>query len=128
MPETLAHVFSCEFCEIFKNTFFTEHLWWLLLMFAGVLDAPLLYSWHLLKFSMLDKSRNTEFFLVRIFPHSDWIRTRKSSVFGHFFKQCVVQIFSKNCFSTLRFNLTILILSPLEYQANRSNQKNGWKH
>ena len=25
--ETLATVFSCEFCEIFKNTFFTEHLW-----------------------------------------------------------------------------------------------------
>ena len=21
----------CEFCEIFKNTYFTEHLWWLLL-------------------------------------------------------------------------------------------------
>ena len=25
--ETLAQVFSGEFCEIFKNTFFTEHLW-----------------------------------------------------------------------------------------------------
>ena len=25
--ETLANVFSCEFCEITKNTFFTEHLW-----------------------------------------------------------------------------------------------------
>ena len=25
--ETLAQVFSCEFCEIFKNTFFTEHVW-----------------------------------------------------------------------------------------------------
>ena len=25
--ETLTQVFSCEFCEIFKNTFFTEHLW-----------------------------------------------------------------------------------------------------
>ena len=25
--ETLAQVFSCEFCEIFKNTCFTEHLW-----------------------------------------------------------------------------------------------------
>ena len=25
--ETLAHVFSCEFCEISKNTFFTEQLW-----------------------------------------------------------------------------------------------------
>ena len=25
--ETLAQVFSCEFYEIYKNTFFTEHLW-----------------------------------------------------------------------------------------------------
>ena len=24
--ETLAQVFSCEFCEISKNTLFTEHL------------------------------------------------------------------------------------------------------
>ena len=25
--ETLAQMFSCEFCEISKNTYFTEHLW-----------------------------------------------------------------------------------------------------
>ena len=25
--ETLAQVFSCEYCEISKNIFFTEHLW-----------------------------------------------------------------------------------------------------
>ena len=25
--ETLVQVFSCEFCEIFKNTFLKEHLW-----------------------------------------------------------------------------------------------------
>ena len=25
--ETLAQVFSCKFCEISKNNFFTEHLW-----------------------------------------------------------------------------------------------------
>ena len=25
--ETLAQVFSCGFCKIFKNNFFTEHLW-----------------------------------------------------------------------------------------------------
>ena len=25
--ETLAQVFSCEFCEISKNTFFIEHFW-----------------------------------------------------------------------------------------------------
>ena len=30
--ETLAQVFSCEFCEIFKNTLFIENLWWLLLV------------------------------------------------------------------------------------------------
>ena len=29
--ETLAQVFSCEFYEISKNTFFIDHLWWLLL-------------------------------------------------------------------------------------------------
>ena len=25
--ETLAQVFSCEFCKIFKNTLITEHFW-----------------------------------------------------------------------------------------------------
>ena len=25
--ESLTQMFSCEVCEIFKNTFFTEHLW-----------------------------------------------------------------------------------------------------
>ena len=25
--ETLAQVFTCGFCEISKNSFFTEHLW-----------------------------------------------------------------------------------------------------
>ena len=29
--ETLAQMFSCEFSEIFENTYFIEHLWWLLL-------------------------------------------------------------------------------------------------
>ena len=28
--ETLAQVFSCQFCEISKNIFFTEHILWLL--------------------------------------------------------------------------------------------------
>ena len=31
IKETLAQMFSCEFCEILKNTFFIEHLRWLLL-------------------------------------------------------------------------------------------------
>ena len=39
--ETLAQVFSCEFCEISKNTFFTEHIWQLLL-FLSLSVVPLL--------------------------------------------------------------------------------------
>ena len=27
LKKTLAQVFFCEFCEIFKNTFFPKHLW-----------------------------------------------------------------------------------------------------
>ena len=34
--ETLAQLFSCEICEITKNTFFTEYLWWLLLCSVGI--------------------------------------------------------------------------------------------
>ena len=34
-PVTLAQVFSCDFCKIFKNNiFFIEHLRWLLLLIA----------------------------------------------------------------------------------------------
>ena len=37
----LAQVFSCEFCEIFKNTFFTEHLRWLFLKFTSTYNKGL---------------------------------------------------------------------------------------
>ena len=33
--DTLAQVFPCEFCEIFKSTFFIEHLRWVLLILKG---------------------------------------------------------------------------------------------
>ena len=36
--ETLAQMFSCEFCEISKNLFIIEHLWWLLLSFHNFLN------------------------------------------------------------------------------------------
>ena len=31
LKKTLAQVLSCEFCEISRTPFLTEHLWWLLL-------------------------------------------------------------------------------------------------
>ena len=36
--KALAQVFSCEFYEISQNTFLTEHLWWLLLLFKEYQD------------------------------------------------------------------------------------------
>ena len=42
--ETLAQVFSCEFCKISKNTFFTEHLWWLLLLLDHALAITFIVS------------------------------------------------------------------------------------
>ena len=38
--DTLAQVFSCEFGENFKNTFFVEHLWWKLLNWLSR------FCWH----------------------------------------------------------------------------------
>ena len=33
-------IFSCEICEIFKNTFSTDHLWWLLLIIPFLESLP----------------------------------------------------------------------------------------
>ena len=38
--ETLAQMFSCEFCEISKDTFFTEHLW-----VAALFVLPKMQHW-----------------------------------------------------------------------------------
>ena len=43
--ETPAQVFSCEFCEIFKNTFFIEHSWWLILTSVVQCDYDKLYTY-----------------------------------------------------------------------------------
>ena len=67
--------------------------------------VPLVFRKHVKNLSryvaLREKCPNTEFFLVRIFPHSDWIRVslgiqskcekygpEKNSVFGHF-SRCV---------------------------------------
>ena len=42
--ETLAQVFSCEFYEIFKNTFFIEQLRWLLAFWSQCLSLKILES------------------------------------------------------------------------------------
>ena len=48
---TPTQVFSCAYCEIFKNSFFIKHLWWLLLFISmapiiSVLVSVLLQRKH----------------------------------------------------------------------------------
>ena len=49
--ETLAQVFSGEFCEISKNTFFTEHLWAAVSMLFKNLPFRVGY-WHVLEYNL----------------------------------------------------------------------------
>ena len=54
LKETPTQVFSCEILQIFKNTFFTEHLWWLLLegVCEGTSLVKILQSCHFNIFGM----------------------------------------------------------------------------
>ena len=40
LKETPTKVFSCQYCEIFENSFFTKHLWQQFLFLAII---PILY-------------------------------------------------------------------------------------
>ena len=42
-------MFSCEFCEISKNTFLTEHLRWLLPLLGIEIDKDLTFDTHIAK-------------------------------------------------------------------------------
>ena len=56
-------MFSREFCEISKNTFFIEHLWWLLLFFAVIkqkLICALVYERHFHKQNQAEISKKVK--------------------------------------------------------------------
>ena len=75
---------------------------WLILFLFSPCPTIVKYGWDVqciksgsltLHLSLPEKFSNTKLFLVRIFPHSDWIRiqsecrkirTRNNSLFGHF--------------------------------------------
>ena len=60
--ESLAQVFSCEFCEISKNTFFTEHRWLLLFLSQIEITCKLLTEITVLKTINNKVSKFTLFF------------------------------------------------------------------
>ena len=57
--ETPTHVFSYEYCQIFKNTCFTEHVRWLLLK---VLRTPLYF---LLTVALVSEATYRHYVLVK---------------------------------------------------------------
>ena len=46
-------MFSYKYCEIFKNTFFIEHLWWLILQYLEIFMKTYFRgpSWHFRRFA-----------------------------------------------------------------------------
>ena len=58
---TPAQVFSCEFCEISKNTFLTEHIWTIASEFLRQLQEVKIFDWYMFIvywFSQLCPSEN----------------------------------------------------------------------
>ena len=55
---TLAQLFSCGFCENFKNTSFTEHLWATVSMLFKNLPSCVGY-WHVLKYNLGGQTQST---------------------------------------------------------------------
>ena len=71
--ETLAQVFSCKFSEISKNTFFTEHLWLVLLDQKTLIPASVKYQADMTKMTPFQVSltifQNTSGVVILFIPN-----------------------------------------------------------
>ena len=72
--ETLAQVFSCELCKIFKNNIFTEHLW-MTASGCAIKHLAVVFVWSFLTLIVL---RNNHFMVIPTF--SRW--QSKISIFS----------------------------------------------
>ena len=78
--ETLAEVFSCEFCRISKNTFFTEHLWTIALESLNSCWVPTTYKILVDKLYLVEVTNQFcfenehRFSIFRLFKNKDFPR------------------------------------------------------
>ena len=101
--ETLAQVFSCEFCEISTNTFFTEHLW----TTAFLIQPVTLFLLEMLinkKTRHFDSSLNHQEHLFhrtcyhQLFSSYEYCKVFKNSYFiEHLQKQSLANILQNTC-------------------------------
>ena len=83
--KTLAQVFSCEFCEIFKNTsFYVEHLRWLLLYILSFTVTVFFLITHnyILMFVLVKLLKWENIVFECIYKFSDKNNENKAWVFG----------------------------------------------
>ena len=79
-------VFSCDFCKIFKNTFFTECLQWLLLVMSSVLISTSVFMLKMLFFNSYLHQFIQSFLTFLTFLAIGIIaETNKMSLFAHSF-------------------------------------------
>ena len=82
--ETLLQVFSCEFCEIFKNIFFTDYFRWLLLELLRFSEF-LMFQFHVVAIGILFYKFLLIYYTFLSVTHcvkSVWIRSFFWSVFS----------------------------------------------
>ena len=77
IKKRLAQVFSCEFCEISKNNFFTEHLWATTSEMLGQLSQKLI---HHLKPSELQSTQVLVGYFRRSIPNFSKVVTLLNSL------------------------------------------------
>ena len=66
-------------------------------------------------FTLRETCPNTGFFLVRIFLYSDWIRTRKNSIFGHFSRSVKFRLFKLVLYLTRQFQTVLLDVTSMNF-------------
>ena len=66
---TPTQLFSCEICEIFKNSFFAEHFWWLLLRFSDAVHIIKMLLTPLLLITYLKTSLPTSLLISKVQEH-----------------------------------------------------------
>ena len=64
-------VFCCKFCDIFKNTFFAEHFWWLLLTQSLWCEDSIAWTCNFRQIHLVIKDDNSFHVVTFSRPNSD---------------------------------------------------------
>ena len=111
LKKILAQVFFCEFCEVFNNTIFTEHLQWLLPQFKKIILHDFFSKITRLKWSVVTVRHSVCNFLKKRLGHRCFPVN-----FANFLK---TTFFAEHSRSLLpwRHNTKVSIISPCYYSS-----------